>query len=115
MTLRKALHLRDNIDKLYESRKEIARELASIEDSVDASIKGFKYYVKKSKERLITAAGNSINNIQTNRTTKTRKQKWEENQMNGYFKQQTGEIANEKTWKGCYIIKGWFLISIIFH
>ena len=38
MTMHKALHPRDNVDRLYVSRKERRRELASIEDSVDTSI-----------------------------------------------------------------------------
>ena len=54
---------------------------------------------KKSKERLITAARNSNSNIWTSKnTTKTRKQKWEEKQLYGYFKRQTAEIAHMKTW-----------------
>ena len=39
MTIHKALHLRDYIDKLYVSRKEGGRGLVTIEDSVDTSIK----------------------------------------------------------------------------
>ena len=38
MTMHKALHPRDNVDRLYVSRKEEGRGLASIEDSIDASI-----------------------------------------------------------------------------
>ena len=38
MTLHKALHPRDHVDRLYVSRKEGGRGLASIEDSVNASI-----------------------------------------------------------------------------
>ena len=36
--MHKALHPRDNRDRLYESRKERGRGLASIEDCVEASI-----------------------------------------------------------------------------
>ena len=36
--MHKALHLRDDVDRLYVSRKERGRGFASIEDSVDASI-----------------------------------------------------------------------------
>ena len=39
MTMHKALHPRDDVDRLYVSRKEGGRGLASIEDSVDASIR----------------------------------------------------------------------------
>ena len=38
MTMHKALHPRDDVDRLYVSRKEGRRGLASIEDSIDASI-----------------------------------------------------------------------------
>ena len=77
--------MRDDIDKLYVSRKERERELASIEDSVDTSMQGQEEYIKKSKERLITATRNNINNIRINSTI-TRKQKWEEKQLYGFFK-----------------------------
>ena len=36
--MHKTLNPRDDVDTLYVSRKEWGRELASIEDSVDASI-----------------------------------------------------------------------------
>ncbi len=38
MNMHKALHPRDDVDRLYVSRKEGVRGLAIIEDSVDASI-----------------------------------------------------------------------------
>ena len=38
MTMHKALHPRDDVDRLYVSKKE-GRGLASIEDSVDASVR----------------------------------------------------------------------------
>ena len=38
MTMHKALHHRDDFDRLYDARKEEGRGLASIEDSVEASI-----------------------------------------------------------------------------
>ena len=63
------------------------RGLDSIEDSKDASIQGLKDYIKKSKERLITVTRNRTENIKINGKTITRKQKWEEKQLNGYFKQ----------------------------
>ena len=47
MTMHKALHPRDNVDRLYVSRKEEGRGLGSIEDSVDASIQQLKDYVQK--------------------------------------------------------------------
>ena len=70
MTMQKALHQGGNINRIYVSRKRRTR--ASIEDCVEASIRRLKGYIKKSKERLMTAASNSNDNIRTNRTTKPR-------------------------------------------
>ena len=47
MTMHKAPHPRDDIDRLYVSRKEGGRGLASIEDSVDASIQRLEDYIGK--------------------------------------------------------------------
>ena len=47
MTMHKALHLRDDVDRLYVSRKEGERGLASIEDTVDVSIQRLEDYIKK--------------------------------------------------------------------
>ena len=73
--MHKALHPRDDIDRLYVSRKEGKRGFTCIEDSLEASIQELKDYIKKSK-RLTTAACNSTDNVRTNRTiTKTWKQR----------------------------------------
>ena len=73
--MHKALHPRDDKNRLYVSRKEGGRCLANIEDCVEATIQGLEEYTKKSKDRLLMAANNSRCNIWTNRkTTKTRKQ-----------------------------------------
>ena len=99
MTMHKALHPRDDKDRLYVSRKEGGRGLANIEDCVETTIQQLEDYTKKSKDRLLMAANNSRCGIWTNRkTTKTRKQKWEEKQLYGYFKRQIEEVAHEKTW-----------------
>ena len=79
------------------SRKEGEKELTSVEDSVDASIQGLEGYIKNSKEILITAANNSTDTIRTNRI-KSKKQKLEEKQLNGYFKRQTGEVSLNEIW-----------------
>ena len=97
--MHKALHSRDDIGRLYVSRKEGRKRLDSIEDSMDALIRGLKDYLKKIKERLIIVTNKSTDSIRTNRTTtKIRKQKWEEKQAYGYFMRQTDEISHEKTW-----------------
>ena len=51
MTMHKALHPRDDDDRLYVPRKEGGRGLASIENSVDASIQRLEDYIKKTWTR----------------------------------------------------------------
>ena len=51
MSIRKALHTRDDIDRLYVSRKEGRRGLTSIEDCIKEPVN----YIKICRERLITA------------------------------------------------------------
>ena len=97
MAMHKALHHRDDVNRLYVSRKEEGRDLASIEDSVDASIQRLEDYIEKRGERLITATRNNINYTRTNTST-TRKQKWEEKQLYGRFKRQISNISHEITW-----------------
>ena len=80
------------------SRREGRRGLASIEDSVDASIRQLEDYREKRGGRLITATRNNTNDTRTSRMTITRKQKWEEKQLYGRFKRLTSEIPHEKTW-----------------
>ena len=52
MTMHEALRPKDDIDRLYGSKKE--RGLVSIENCVDASKRRFKDYIMKSKFELIT-------------------------------------------------------------
>ena len=69
MTMNKALHHRDDVDRLYESRKERGRWLTSIEDSIDASIQRLKNYIEKHREGLIRVNKNDADN-----TTPTQRQ-----------------------------------------
>ena len=94
--MHKVLHPRDDVNRLYVSRREGGRGLASIEDSVDTSILRLKDYIQKHGGRLITATRNNTNHTRTSGTTITRKQKWEEKQLNGRFKRLTSYISNEK-------------------
>ena len=98
MIMHKALHPRDDVDRLYVSRKEGGRGLASIEDSVDASIQRLEVYIEKHKRRLITTIRNDTDNTIDNRMTTTRQQKWEEKQLYGRFKRLINNISHEKTW-----------------
>ena len=74
MTMHKALHPRDEVNKLYVSRKE-RRGVACIEDRVDASIQRLEDSVQKHDGGLITAIRNDNDNTMDNRMTITRKQK----------------------------------------
>ena len=51
MTLHKALHPRDDVDRQYVSRKEGGRGLASTEDSVDAWIQWLEGLHRKARSR----------------------------------------------------------------
>ena len=74
MTMPKALHPRDDVDRLYVSRKEGGRGLASIEDTVDASIQRLEDCIEKHERGLITTIRNDTDNTIDERVI-TRKQK----------------------------------------
>ena len=76
--MHKALHPIYDVDRLHVSRKEGGRGLASIEDSIDVSIKELEDYIEKHGGGLITAIKNLTENTMTNRMIITRKQKLEE-------------------------------------
>ena len=94
----KALHPRNDVDRQYVSRKEGGRGLASIEDSVDASIQRLEDYIQKQDGGLISAIRNDSDNTMDNRMTITRKQKWEGRQLYGLFKGLINNISYNKTW-----------------
>ena len=95
LTMHKALHPRDDV-----SRKEGGRELASIEDSVDASIQRLEDYIQKHDGGLITAIRKYTDNTMENKMTITRKQKWEGKQLYGRFKRLINNISHEKPGPG---------------
>ena len=95
--MNKALHPRDDVDRLHASRKG-RRRFTSIEDSIDASIQWLKDYIENRCGRLITSARNNTNNTRTRRTGITRKQKWEEKQLYGCFKRLISDISHDNTW-----------------
>ena len=82
--MRKALHPRDDVDRLYVSRKEGGGGFACIEDSVDAWIQRLEDYREKHEEGLITTIRNDTDNTVDKIMTITRKQKWEENNCTGF-------------------------------
>ena len=98
MTVHKTLYLKDDIDRLCVSRTDGGKRLVNIGGSVDASILQHEIYIKKNKESLIPAASNNTDNIRANRTIISRKQKWKEKLLYGYFKRQTDKNSHKKTW-----------------
>ena len=73
MTMHKALHPREEVDRLYVSRKEGGKGLASIEDSVDASIQRLEDNIEKHEQGLITAIRNNTDNTIDDRMTTRKK------------------------------------------
>ena len=96
--MHKALHPRDDVDRLYISRKEGGRGFASTKDSVDASIQRLEDQIEKKERGLITTIRKNTDNTINNRMTITRKQKWEEKQLYGRFKRLINNILHDKTW-----------------
>ena len=92
--MHKALHPRDDVDSLCLSREEGGRGLASIKDSVDASIQRLEDYIQKHERGL----RNDTDNTMDNKMTITRKQKWEGKQLYGRFKRLINNISHDKTW-----------------
>ena len=76
MSLHKALHPRDEVDRLYVSRKKGGRGLVQ---NVDW-IQWLEDYIEK-QGGLITAIGNDTDNTMDKRMTITKNKKWEEKQL----------------------------------
>ena len=68
MTMHKALHPRNIVDRLYVSRKEEGKGLASNEDRVDVSLQKLEDYKDKRGEGLITATRYNIDYTKSHRT-----------------------------------------------
>ena len=98
MTIYKVLHSRDNVECLYVPRKERERGLATIEDSVDASIQRLEDYREKHERGLITTIRNDTDKKIDDRMTTTRKRKWEKKQLYGRFKRLINNSSHQKTW-----------------
>ena len=98
MTMHKALHPRDDVDRQYVSRKQGGGGLARIEDTVDASIQRLQDYIEKHERGLITTIRVDTDNTINERMTTTRKQKWEGKQLYCPFKCLINNISHQKTW-----------------
>ena len=98
--MHKALHPRDDVNRLYVSRKEGGRGLASIRDTIDASMQRLKDYIEKLERGLITTIRNDADNTIDDRMKTTKKHKWEGKQFYGRFKRLINDISIQKTWTG---------------
>ena len=98
ITMHKALHTRDKVDRLYVSRKERGRGLASIEDIVDAFMQQLENYIEKHGQGLIKTIRNDTDNTIDERMTSTKKQKWEGKKLYDRFKWLINNISHQKTW-----------------
>ena len=94
--MHKTLYPRDNVDRLYVSRREGRRGNACIEDNIDALIQRLKDYIQKHRGKLIAATRDNTNDTRTSGTTITRKQKWEEKQLYGRFKPLKNNMSHKK-------------------
>ena len=98
ITMHKVLHLRDDVDRPYVYVKKEGRRLASIENSVDASIQRLEVYIEKHDRVLITAIRNDTDDTIDDRMTTTSKPKWQMKQYCGRFKRLINNISLQKTW-----------------
>ena len=64
-----------------------------LEESMETSIKGYEYHIKKNKE-LITATINTSDNLKINRKNKKDTEMGRKKHSSKYFKRKTGEISN---------------------
>ena len=97
MTPHKALHPKDDVDRLYVFRKEGGRGRASIEESVDASIQRLEDYEEKHERGLIAAIRNDADSMIEHRMATAREKKWDKKQLYVLFKRLIN-ISHEKTW-----------------
>ena len=104
LTMRKAFHPKDDVDRLYMGRKDGGRRLISIEECVENSMLGLREYVENSNERLIRAAKDwyevseeSVDGLKRCRAAE-RKERWKEKPMHGQFIRQTMDIADDISW-----------------
>ena len=79
MKMRKSLHPKDDIERLYVSRKEVGRGLAGIKDSVNASRQRLKDFVIMNKGRLITVTRNNTDNTRINEAVITKNKNGKKN------------------------------------
>ena len=85
MNIHKALHAKEDVDGLNVSRKEGGIELMCIKVCVDTSIQQLDDYIEK-HGGLITVVRNETDNTMDIIRKTNRKEKWEDEQLDGRFK-----------------------------
>ena len=80
----------------HEKRR--GRELAGIENSVEAAIQRLEDYKEKHRGRVITTTENNTDDKRINRMEIIRKKNWERKQLYRRFKRLTSDITHEKKW-----------------
>ena len=98
MTMYKALHPRDDVDRLSVLRREGEKRIATIEDSVNTLIKRLEDHIQKRVRKTDYSHQENTNDIRTSGMTITRKQTEEEKQLYGCFKGLTSDISHKKMW-----------------
>ena len=104
LTMHKAFHPKDDVDRLYVGRKDGGRGLISTEECVENAVLGLRGYVEKSKERLLSAANDwyeeseeTFDDLKKRRAAE-RQERWKEKQMHGLFIRKTKDIADDISW-----------------
>ena len=95
----KALHPRDDVDRLYVSKKECERKLSSFEDNVPASIQRLKNHIEKPDGGLIISTRNDTDDTNANRMTITKKtKKGKKHNPMGFYTTNKLHHTRKKTW-----------------
>ena len=103
----KALHPRDNLDRLYMQRKNGGRGLIGIQDCVAAERRTLDYYLVHSEEELLQYVSNSLGldgeRIESKEAHKSRleaerKQHWKSMPLHGQFENETTDLKTEDSW-----------------
>ena len=99
MTMQKALHPRDNVDRIYNSKNRGRKKTCQHRRKhwhIDTTTR--RLHKKKNERGLIMAIRNNTDNTINNRMTITRKQKGEGKKIYGRFKRLINNNSYNKTW-----------------
>ena len=116
LTMNGAFHPRASVDRLYLRRREGGRGLLSVEECVQAEMKGLWEYVSESTEPMLQEVNKEDMFVRGERKDayqkKLREQRmhgFENKSLHGKFRSSTKEVADERSWewlKAGYVKKG---------